>query len=60
MKIQTFKNPNRRRKLKINYYDPNFCKYYDLDLTDFGDLVQKLQNNERLTEQEMTVTACIY
>lgn len=52
MKIQTFKNPNRRRKLKINYYDPNFTKYYDLDLTDLGDLVQKLQNNERLSEHE--------
>lgn len=52
MKIALFKNPNRRRKLKISYTSPQFTRYYDLDLADLEYLVQKLQNNDRLTEFE--------
>ena len=52
MKMKLFKNPNRRRKLRISYQSPQFTRYYDLDLDDLNMLVMKLQNNERLTEFE--------
>lgn len=43
---------NRTRKCNISYKDPMYVKYYDLDSTDFEYLVSKLQNNQRLTEDE--------
>ena len=52
MKMKLFKNPNRRRKLRISYQSPQFTRYYDLDLDDLNMLVMKLQSNERLTEFE--------
>ena len=52
MRIPTWKNPNRKRRIDISWTDPDYTKYYDLDLSDFTELVQKQQQGERLTEQE--------
>lgn len=52
MRIPRWDNPQRKRKLTISYNDKEYTKYYDLDSTDFEYLVSKLQNNERLTEDE--------
>lgn len=47
-----WKNPNRKRLKNAKFNDPNYVKGYDLDLEDFGLLVTKLRNGERLTEVE--------
>lgn len=52
MEIPRWKDPGRKRATNIQYTDPNYTKYYDLDLNDFTDLVIKLRNNERLTEAD--------
>lgn len=52
MNLPRWKNPSRKRILLISYNDPNYCKYYDLDVEDFTNLVNKLHNKEILTEQE--------
>ena len=52
MLIPKWKDPGRKRETNIQYTDPNYTKYYDLDLNDFTNLVIKLRNNERLTEAD--------
>lgn len=52
MKLPTWRKVDRRRKIHISHEDPEFVKYYDLDLLDFTNLVIKLRNKERLTEKE--------
>lgn len=52
MLIPRWKKVNRKRKIQISYSDPDFVQYYDIDLTDFTDIVLKLKNNQDLTEQE--------
>lgn len=51
-KLHLWKNPNRKRCTDISYADPNYTKYYDLDIQDFTNIVVKLGNKQRLTEQE--------
>lgn len=52
MIIPRWKKINRRRKINIQYTDPEYNKYYDLDLEDFQNLVIKLKNGEQLTDKE--------
>lgn len=52
MKLPIWKNPNRTRNNSIRYTDKDYIKYYDLDLQDLYELVDKLRNNERLNTQE--------
>ena len=52
MKLPIWRNPNRKRNTNISYTDKDFVKYYDLDLQDLSELIDKLRNDERLTEQE--------
>lgn len=52
MNIPIWKNPNRTRNNSIIYTDKDYVKYYDLDLQDLSELVDKLRNNERLNTQE--------
>lgn len=52
MKLPIWKNPNRTRNNSIRYTDKDYVKYYDLDLQDLTELIDKLRNEERLNEQE--------
>ena len=52
MKLPTWKDPGRRRKIHISYTDPDFCNMYDLDRQDFTSLVVKLKNGGRLDGKE--------
>ena len=52
MKVPIWRNPNRTRNNSIRYTDKDFVKYYDLDLQDLSELVDKLRNEERLNVQE--------
>lgn len=52
MKLPIWKNPNRTRNNNIRYTDKDYVKYYDLDLQDLSELIDKLRNEERLNEQE--------
>lgn len=51
-KLHLWKNPNRKRLTNISYTDPNYTKYYDLDVDDFTNIVVKLGNKLRLTQDE--------
>lgn len=51
-KLKLWKNSNRKRNTNISYTDKDFVKYYDLDLKDFTDIVVKLHNNQRLSQEE--------
>ena len=37
-----WKDPHRRRNLNAVYGSSSYCKYYDIDLLDFTNLVRKL------------------
>lgn len=52
MIIPKWRAVDRKRKIKISYTDPDYRRYYDVDLDDFQQLVIKLKNNERLTDAE--------
>lgn len=52
MRLPTWKNPNRKRKIHIQYNDPDYTKYYDIDFEDFERLVMKLKSGEKLTDTE--------
>lgn len=52
MLLPIWKNPNRTRNNSIRYTDKDYVKYYDLDLQDLSELIDKLRNEERLNEQE--------
>lgn len=52
MKLPIWKNPNRTRNNSIRYKDKDYVKYYDLDLQDLYELIDKLRNKERLNVQE--------
>lgn len=52
MNIPKWRDPHRRRNLKANHKDEDFCPYYDIDLTDFEQLVMKIKADERLSEAE--------
>lgn len=52
MKLPIWKNPNRTRNNSIRYTDKDYVKYYDLDLQDLSELIDKLRNGERLNEQD--------
>ena len=52
MKLPIWKNPNRTRNNSIRYKDKDYVKYYDLDLQDLSELIDKLRNKERLNVQE--------
>lgn len=52
MKIPIWKDPHRKRNNSIRYTDNNYVKYYDLDLEDLTELIDKLRNEERLNELE--------
>ena len=52
MKLPIWKNPNRTRNNSIRYKDKDYVKYYDLDLQDLSELIDKLRNEERLNVQE--------
>lgn len=51
MILPRWKDPHRKRR-DISFLNPDFCRYYDLDMTDFEHLVIKLKNGEQLTELE--------
>lgn len=52
MKLPIWKNPNRTRNNSIRYTDKDYVKYYDLDLQDLSELIDKLRNKERLNVQD--------
>lgn len=52
MQIPLWKDPQRKRNIHASYLDIDYVKYYDLDLQDLTELVDKLRNKERLSEQE--------
>ena len=52
MKLPIWKNPNRTRNNSIRYTDKDYVKYYDLDLQDLSELIDKLRNEELLNVQE--------
>lgn len=52
MIIPKWKAVERKRMIKIDHADPDFRRYYDIDLNDFEQLVLKLKNDEQLTEAE--------
>lgn len=52
MQIPIWKDPHRKRNIRSNYLDKEYVKYYDLDLQDLSELVEKLRNGERLTDNE--------
>lgn len=52
MKLPKWKDPKRKRLINISYKDDDYCKYYDIDLQDLTDLVVKLKNGIRLTDEE--------
>lgn len=52
MEYPRWNDPHRRRNIKANYKDADFCPYYDIDLADFQYLVMKLKADERLTDAE--------
>lgn len=52
MKLPIWSNPNRTRNNSIRYTDKDYVKYYDLDLQDLTELIDKLRNEERLNVQE--------
>lgn len=52
MKLPLWRNPNRTRNNSIRYKDNDYVKYYDLDLQDLSELIDKLRNEERLNVQE--------
>lgn len=52
MNIPIWKDPHRKRNIQSSYTDNNYVKYYDLDLEDLTELIDKLRNEERLNEQE--------
>lgn len=47
-----WKNPHRKRHNDIRYTNADYVIGYDLDLVDFEYIVNKLKNNQTLTEQE--------
>ena len=51
MNIPKWKDPQRKRRVDIRYTDGDYCKYYDLDLHDFEQLVIKCKT-QQLTEAE--------
>lgn len=60
--LHLWKNPNRKRLTTISYKDPDYTKYYDLDLKDFTEIVVKLHNKDtRLTQdEELRYTVYLY
>ena len=52
MQMPSWKKVCRKRELDIRYTSPNFVHFYDIDLIDFEELVNKLKQNIRLTEPE--------
>lgn len=65
MNIPRWRKVNRKRDIYIRYTDPNFVKYYDIDMEDFQNMVMKLKNDEILeyTDNERygtyIITMCI-
>lgn len=45
-------NPGRKRDMKASYSSPNYTWYYDLDIKDFTDIVNKFINNIHLDSSE--------
>lgn len=52
MQMPSWKKVYRKRELDIRYTSPNFVHFYDIDLKDFEELVNKLKQHIRLTEIE--------
>lgn len=52
MNLPRWVDPNRKRELHIKYSDPQFCKYYDIDIDDFQELTLKRKAGKELTEDE--------
>lgn len=60
-KLKLWKNPNRKRLINISYTDKDYVKYYDLDLNDFTNIVVKVRNGQRLTnDEELRYTDYLY
>ena len=51
-RLHIWKDPKRKRLTSISYTDPEYTKYYDLDLNDFTSIVVKVRNKQRLTNNE--------
>ena len=47
--LPKWKNPGRKRNCKANHNSPDYCKYYDLDIDDFTNLVVNLRNGKHLS-----------
>ena len=60
-KLHLWKDPKRKRLTVISYTDPDYTKYYDLDLKDFTNIVVKVGNKQRLTnDEELRYTDYLY
>jgi len=52
MPLFRWNDPGRKRKTEISYGDKDYCKYYDLDLEDFTNIVSKLHDKKVLSHEE--------
>ena len=52
MEIPRWKDPGRKRNTEISYKDPDFCKYYDIDLEDLTHIVSILKEGDILSETD--------
>lgn len=52
MRLPSYSKPDRKRHITASFTDPDFVRYYDLDLADFTDLVMKIKNDEPLDHME--------
>lgn len=52
MIIPRWKDPHRRRSMKISWNSPDYAKYYDLDVSDFTQLTKKIHDGQDLSEME--------
>lgn len=52
MEIPRWKDPKRKRNTEISYKDPDYCKYYDIDLEDLTHIVSILKEGNILSEAE--------
>ena len=52
MIIPKWKDPGRKRNTEISYKDPDYCKYYDIDLEDLTHIVSILKEGNILSDAE--------
>lgn len=49
-----WKDPHRKRIVDIRYTDPEYVPGYDIDCSDFSNIVQSIKNKEEITKDQDT------